>query len=823
MSPDFRQGKARGVTWNILDSYKTFRDKRNMSRSCSETTFQDQVFHRFTRQPNSSVLMLAVSLFNLRDHAERYRSSILTLCREGHYKAACDAAVSLSLFDEFDLKHFCVPLLLLDNCFTLENYVNHSPVAAESFVKFLDDLSVDSCIQVSEIIQRYPQIHKPIGASKLSGKPLDKMIKRYSEKWNIPPSSYPLSSDRWAKVDLFYWIKQMFGYEENQLQLTNWREIIEKKVGDNKGLQNKLVSELFRFDTNEANYWAAKFGMDDQIVHPREEEEEDWDENCRSDLPKTNSLEITSHAEECRVEEEIYLQLPFPEDRVFMIDTRNKYLMFLNELETSSDTIIGLDAEFMCSHGEQNLSLLQISLSDKVFLLDWELLPPLLEPSHYVALRDRLFVQNKFLIVGFGIVADVKLLSKSFKEFEDISKKCTTILDLECVKTSLMAVLGVHTSSMRGLSGFCKSVLGKPLSKAEQIGDWSKRPLRPAQLVYAALDAWVCIEIYKNLKKLAVEKNFQKEFMEIVYKELKRFSEPSKKKSKEKKLQDREEARAELDKLGSILQEPLLQTPSDPRSIKLVCDDMLQGLCRKLRMFGVDCLALDNGQDHLDCVKLANADSEPRYVVSRGTAALRIAKHLPAGHTLNMRSNELVLQVEEVFRYFNIVVSDSDLFSRCVLCNGGHYYELSRIQLSQISDNILRRKNLRNFSHVDPIDEFNEHDDLDGFRTDESDDDFPDPVVGDRIKRCDDLEEETRWISVTVTSSLTGEERLAKVNIYTGDTEEDVTIQAETVAKSTIEKYEKFWACGKCGKVYFEGSHWEKASEQAKKLIKEET
>ena len=138
-------------------------------------------------------------------------------------------------------------------------------------------------------------------------------------------------------------------------------------------------------------------------------------------------------------------------------------------------------------------------MSDKVFLLDWELLPPLLEPSHYVALRDRLFVQNKFLIVGFGIVADVKLLSKSFKEFEDISKKCTTILDLECVKTSLMAVLGVHTSSMRGLSGFCKSVLGKSLSKAEQIGDWSKRPLRPAQLVYAALDAWVCIEIYKNL------------------------------------------------------------------------------------------------------------------------------------------------------------------------------------------------------------------------------------------------------------------------------------------------------------------------------------
>ena len=823
LSPDFRQGKARGITWNILNCFKDYREKRRLLTSCSDDKLQDQVFLRMARQPNLSVLTFAVDLFNLRDNAMRYKGGVLTMCGEGHFKGACDVAVALRLYDQFEIKHFCVPLLLLDNSSTLELYLNNSPVNANSLVRFLDDLSVDSCIQVSEIIQRYPQI-KPIGASKLSGKPLDKMIKKYAEKWNIPTSSYPLSSDRWAKSDLYYWIKQMFGYEETQLQLTNWREIIEKKVGENKELQKKLVSELFRFDTNEANFWAAKFGMEDQIVHPAHEDEEDWDADCASVAPKPATVDYPENVEETKVDEDIYLQLPFPESNVIMVDTRDKYLMFLNELETSSDPIIGLDAEFMCSRGEQNLSLLQISLTEKVFLLDWELLPPLLEHSDYISLRDKLFIENKFLIVGFGIVADVKLLSKSFKQFEDISKKCTRILDLECVKTSLMALLRVQTSSVRGLSGVCKAVLGKPLSKAEQIGDWTKRPLRQAQLVYAALDAWVCIEIYRTLRELAVSKKLEKKFMEIVHKELKRASEPSKKRSKEKKVQDRVEAAAELEKLSSILQTPLLQTPSDPRSIKLVCDDMLQGLCRKLRMFGVDCLALDNGQDHLDCVKLATAGPEPRYVVSRGIAAARIAKHLPAGHTLNMRSNELVLQVEEVFRYFNIVVTDSDLFSRCVLCNGGHYYELSRYQLSQISDNIQRRKNLRNFSHVDPVDDCDDNDDLDGFRTDESDDDeFPEPRASGRYcpSRPDhELGEETRWISVRVMSSLTGEERMAKVNIYTGDTEEEVSIQVEAVAKSTIEKYEQFWACGQCGKVYFEGSHWEKASQQAKKLIK---
>ena len=43
----------------------------------------------------------------------------------------------------------------------------------------------------------------------------------------------------------------------------------------------------------------------------------------------------------------------------------------------------------------------------------------------------------------------------------------------------------------------------------------------------------------------------------------------------------------------------------------------------------MNCLALDNGQDHLDCVRLAEEDE--RFVLSRGMAAVKIRKHLPAG------------------------------------------------------------------------------------------------------------------------------------------------------------------------------------------------
>ena len=291
-------------------------------------------------------------------------------------------------------------------------------------------------------------------------------------------------------------------------------------------------------------------------------------------------------------------------------------------------------------------------------------------------------------------------------------------------------------------------------------------------------------------------------------------------KSKDKKAKDRAEARAELEKSVPDLLTPLFQSPVDPMSIKLVCDDMLQGLCRKLRMFGIDCLALNNGQDHLDCVKIASG-SETRYVLSRGVAAARIAKQLPSGHTLSIKSNELELQVEEVFRYFNIVITDANLFKRCVLCNGDFYYRLEQAQLSLISENIQRRKNQRHF--VNPVDEdLDDADDdfLDNFE----DDNAPEPSlpVGYQCGSSrDDDKGDTRWITVRVSSSRTGEERMAKVNTITGDTEEGVMIQVETMARATIDKYDQFWVCGQCGKVYFEGSHWDKAVAQAKNLMKD--
>ena len=49
------------------------------------------------------------------------------------------------------------------------------------------------------------------------------------------------------------------------------------------------------------------------------------------------------------------------------------------------------------------------------------------------------------------------------------------------------------------LKELCQKFLGKKLCKYEQCSNWENRPLRKRQLHYAALDALVCISLYKKI------------------------------------------------------------------------------------------------------------------------------------------------------------------------------------------------------------------------------------------------------------------------------------------------------------------------------------
>lgn len=55
---------------------------------------------------------------------------------------------------------------------------------------------------------------------------------------------------------------------------------------------------------------------------------------------------------------------------------------------------------------------------------------------------------------------------------------------------------GVREKSIRKMTAI---VLGRKVSKAQQCSNWEADPLSEAQQLYAATDAWICVQLYRKL------------------------------------------------------------------------------------------------------------------------------------------------------------------------------------------------------------------------------------------------------------------------------------------------------------------------------------
>ena len=127
----------------------------------------------FSRHKNATVLRLACCFFQL--PGPRYCPTVLRLAVAGDFKSACDCACALELYDVFDARTFCLPLLLEERLTTAEAYLDRSPRAVRGLMRILDELSDPAANRelLAGLCASYPQLKFSIansGAEKLSGK-----------------------------------------------------------------------------------------------------------------------------------------------------------------------------------------------------------------------------------------------------------------------------------------------------------------------------------------------------------------------------------------------------------------------------------------------------------------------------------------------------------------------------------------------------------------------------------------------------------------------------------------------------------------------------
>ena len=171
----------------------------------------------------------------------------------------------------------------------------------------------------------------------------------------------------------------------------------------------------------------------------------------------------------------------------------------------------GFDAEW--EEDTEGVEILQLANPKQVLLLDIPALAKSMEGTVALAqtVGELLNCPNS-VIVGFACRQDVSRLraspyqgdrhwmaSSSSSGGKNQYPSSSVFLDVQTMIGSKMKN-GTNTRMDRiGLSRACDYFFGKPLDKAEQCSMWSVRPLTERQRSYAAMDAWICVGIYKKL------------------------------------------------------------------------------------------------------------------------------------------------------------------------------------------------------------------------------------------------------------------------------------------------------------------------------------
>lgn len=191
-------------------------------------------------------------------------------------------------------------------------------------------------------------------------------------------------------------------------------------------------------------------------------------------------------------------QLKFP-GRIIVILSEGETEKAVNYL-LSSD-ILGVDTETRPSfkRGEMfKVSLLQVSNRDTCFLfrLNYTGITPALK---------RLLEDKTVLKVGLSWHDDILMLKK----------RCDFVPGLFLDLQDIVGSVGIEDRSLQKLYA---NVFGQKISKRQRLTNWEVDVLTDKQKMYAATDAWSCINLYEEIMRLRESGDYQ---LKIVPEEVK--------------------------------------------------------------------------------------------------------------------------------------------------------------------------------------------------------------------------------------------------------------------------------------------------------------
>ena len=175
----------------------------------------------------------------------------------------------------------------------------------------------------------------------------------------------------------------------------------------------------------------------------------------------------------------------FIDDIKFLEETLNKYFV---------DTkYVGIDSEWQqCFKivDDTQVSIIQICNYEENCCILLDMLE-FSQKEKFFELFEKYF-KGKIFIGFYFDKSDLDVFPLRLRNFFENKENCT-IYDVFTIAQQKFLEKG---NSLKALT---EKIFGKPLCKYEQCSDWNLRPLTKCQKHYAALDALICIMIFKKL------------------------------------------------------------------------------------------------------------------------------------------------------------------------------------------------------------------------------------------------------------------------------------------------------------------------------------
>ncbi|XP_075761943.1 exonuclease mut-7 homolog isoform X2 [Pelodiscus sinensis] len=720
---------------------------------------------------------------------------------KGKYKEAAILSIKLKLQLDLDVEKMCTPLLLQEKINLVETYVAEYPDLQCKLLKTLD-MWCEPGFNTADVSRQYPGLRP----DKLNHRMLSKLVFKLLEQYNLDPALCPNVINQRHLGSLKYLFYKRF--VEKSMTQENWADHVENTVGETRWLQEQLIRLLISHcDLNTAARWALRYNLPEQTL-PR---------GVADELQKLHIQERVEDAgsrlDDCAEDrKEGYYQLPIPRENIHFLQTREEMLRWMEKV-LQPGQVVGIDMEWRPSFGlvgKPRVSVLQIAVEERVFLLD---MLQLLKPDEMEQLArfvQALFSDPSIIKLGYGMSGDLNSLASTCSAFKDMDKQVQGTVDLLTIDKQLQkrcsgrkkSGLSVDVLSQekscgdrafrqpeRGLSLLVQHVLGKPLDKTEQLSNWEKRPLREEQILYAASDAYCLLEVYKKLCEDPSGFGLCSDLTESLV----RKPNP---KPRAKKPLNQQEMPTTSKQLAKVIGPEAVSAPPpvSPKEFSVVCDNMLQGLGRHLRCLGVDVRMLENDESHRKAAEIAR--KEGRVILTSGLPYQTLQSQVGEGRCFSVDCSEKAKeQALQVLKHFNVKVSVADVFSRCQLCNCDKYLKISKEQMRRL----MQRGGLLTDEDAAGCLSKSEEKQETNPASDTSEPCSPPPIYS---PACQWLQE----------SDLTVE----TLTLASGATLQLAAVPPGVLGNADLSC---FYCCTQCGKVFWEGSHLGRVLAQFKEAL----